>query len=187
MKIGSPVNLERKTPAWRWKDRFHRIDPPFGGYAAYVSRPTFEDLRSSSGEGERVFNAICKLLKMNQSDNEIFNGRYSKNEDGLHSFAILLPEPEINCIAIMIGPFDVSKEMNTCKLGVLYHIIPCGGEKDKNVLPEMPKLGKKLKPADVFKMGIEAQIELNDNRDEDEVSKWYERVLKNKNNEKDDR
>ena len=183
MKIGSPVNLERKTPAWRWKDRFHRIDPPFGGYAAYVSRPTFEDLRSSSGEGERVFNAICKLLKMNQSDNEIFNGRYSKNEDGLHSFAILLPEPEINCIAIIMGPFDVSKEMNTCKLGVLYHIIPCGGEKDKNVLPEMPKLRKKSKPADVFKMGIGAQIELNDNRDEDEVGRWYESVLKNENNE----
>ena len=64
IKIGRQTNSEKKTPAWRWKDRFHRNNPTFDGYAAYVSRPTFEDLRRSDKVGERVFNAVCKLLKI---------------------------------------------------------------------------------------------------------------------------
>jgi hypothetical protein len=181
IKIGRQTNSEKKTPAWRWKDRFHRENPPFGGYAAYVSRPTFEDLRSSGKEGRRVFNAICKLLEM-QKNSEPLSGRHYE-ERGLHSFAIVFPEEEINCIAVMVGPFDVSDEMDMCKRGILFHIILCGTGDEDDVLPQMPNLLKL--PNDVYDLTVPFKIKLDsDLTDESDRTEWFKGVLEGKNSKK---
>jgi len=181
MKIGRQDNSEKKTPAWRWKDRFHRENPPFGGYAAYVSRPTFEDLRCSGKEGERVFKAICKLLEM-QNNSEQLEGRHY-NERGLHSFAILFPEEEINCIGVMIGPFDVSDEMDICKRGILFHIILCGADDENDVLPEMMELLKL--PNEVYDLTMPFKIKLDsDLTDESDRNEWFKGVLEGENSKK---
>jgi len=180
IKIGRQNNSEKKTPAWRWKDRFHRDNPPFGGYAAYVSRPTFEDLRCSGKEGRRVFNAICKLLEMHENDDKNLEGRYDE-EDGVHSFAILFPEEEINCIAVMIGPFDVSDEMEICKRGILFHVILCGNGDDDDVLPEMSKLSQH--PKDIFNLVMPFETKLDSDLAPSEAkrTKWFETVLEGEN------
>ena len=178
IKIGRQTNSEKKTPAWRWKDRFHRNTPTFDGYAAYVSRPTFEDLRRSDKVGERVFNAVCKLLKMRDNIEPLYGRHYDDN--GLHSFAILFPEDKINCIAVMIGPFDVSDEMDTCKRGILFHVIVCGGDDKDDILPELSELGKQ--PKEIYLRDAPKKIKLDSGPTKEEVrKKWFEEVLKGKN------
>jgi hypothetical protein len=175
MEIGRQINSEKKTPAWRWKDRFHRNNPTFDGYAAYVSRPTFEDLRRSDAVGERVFNAVCKLLKL-RDNSEPLDGRHY-DDNGLHSFAVLFPEKEINCIAVMIGPFDVSDEMDRCERGVLFHIIVCGAN---DVLPEMPVLEKQ--PKEIYVRDAPKEFKLDSELTDERVrKKWFEGVLKDEN------
>jgi hypothetical protein len=175
IKIGRQNNSEKKTPAWRWKDRFHRNTPTFDGYAAYVSRPTFEDLRRSDKVGERVFNAVCKLLKMRDNIEPLYGRHYDDN--GLHSFAILFPEDKINCIAVMIGPFDVSDEMDTCKRGIMFHIIVCSAN---DVLPEMPVLEKQ--PKDIYVRDAPKSDKLDSESTAERMrKKWFEGVLKDEN------
>ena len=63
MKRGKGGAVSKK-PSWRWKDRFHRKYHLFNNQrAAYVSRPTFDLLRSSSDEGKCAYHAINKFLK----------------------------------------------------------------------------------------------------------------------------
>ena len=126
MRKGQRVRDSNK-PSWRWKDRFHRSNPPFGlGIAAYVSRPTFDLLRSSSKEGKCVYHAIIKFLKYSTGELEQpLKGKQWSDDDGkLHSFSFKMGNGANQSLVILLGPFNVENEMDICKQGFLLHTIP---------------------------------------------------------------
>ena len=118
---------DSKKPSWRWKDRFHRDFPLFrNSRAAYVSRPTFDLLRSSSNEGKCVYHAIVEFLKYASGDLELpLNGSQWSDEDGkLHSFSFQMGSNKFKSLIVLLGPFNVENEMDRCKQGFLIHAIP---------------------------------------------------------------
>ena len=126
MRKGQRVRDSNK-PSWRWKDRFHRSNPPFGlGIAAYVSRPTFDLLRSSSKEGKCAYHAIIKFLKYSTGELEQpLKGKQWSDDDGkLHSFSFKMGDGAKQSLVILLGPFNVENEMDICKQGFLLHTIP---------------------------------------------------------------
>ena len=130
MRKGRRVRDSNK-PSWRWKDRFHRRNPPFGlGIAAYVSRPTFDLLRSSSKEGKCAYHAIIAFLKYSVGELEQpLKGKQWSDDDGkLHSFSFKLGVKGKQSLVILLGPFNVENEMDICKQGFLLHTIPISKE-----------------------------------------------------------
>lgn len=118
---------DSKKPSWRWKDRFHRDFPLFTNRrAAYVSRPTFDLLRSSSDEGKCVYHAIVEFLKYASGNLELpLSGRQWSDEDSkLHSFSFQMGNDKFKALIILLGPFNVENEMDLCKQGFLIHAIP---------------------------------------------------------------
>ena len=126
MKKGQRVRDSNK-PSWRWKDRFHRINPPFGlGVAAYVSRPTFDLLRSSSEGGKCAYHAIMKFLKysVGEIQQPLRGKQWSDDDEKLHSFCFKMGHKEHQSKLILLGPFNVENEMDICKQGFMLHAIP---------------------------------------------------------------
>ena len=126
MKRNKSVRDSNK-PSWRWKDRFHRINPPFGlGVATYVSRPTFDLLRSSSEAGKCAYHAIMSFLKYSVGEikQPLRGKQWSDDDEKLHSFSFKMGHKEHQSKLILLGPFNVENEMDICKQGFMLHAIP---------------------------------------------------------------
>jgi len=130
MKRGKVVT-DSKKPSWRWKDRFHRINPPLGlGIAAYVSRPTFDLLRSSGKEGKCAYHAIIEFLKYSIGDlkQPLIGKQWSDDDGKLHSFSFEMGVQGSRSLVVLIGPFNVENEMDICRQGFMLHAIPLSRE-----------------------------------------------------------
>lgn len=118
---------DSNKPSWRWKDRFHRSNPPFGlGVASYVSRPTFDLLRSSSHNGKCAYYAIMEFLKYSTGDlkEPIMGRQWSDDDQKLTSFSFVMGKDDYQSLVILLGPFNVANEMNFCSQGFMLHAIP---------------------------------------------------------------
>jgi hypothetical protein len=142
---------DSKKPSWRWKDRFHRSNPPFRlGIAAYVSRPTFDLLRSSSKEGKCVYHAIIEFLKYSVGElkQPLRGKQWSDDDEKLHSFSFKMGVKGKQSLIILLVPFNVQNEMDICKQGFMLHAIPI----IKEYLVEEVDLDKPLLQ-DIFTQG----------------------------------
>jgi hypothetical protein len=127
---------DSNKPSWRWKDRFHRSNPPFGlGVASYVSRPTFDLLRSSSHNGKCAYYAIMEFLKYSTGDlkEPIMGRQWSDDDQKLTSFSFVMGKDDYQSLVILLGPFNVANEMNFCSQGFMLHAIPITDQENLSV------------------------------------------------------
>lgn len=128
-----------KTPTDRWKDRFHRDvnfdllkDGRHSQLSVYITRPTFEKLRSSK-KSEDTFNAIKEVLEsLNIRHSDVANivdreipwiGIYDNDKtffSAIHKFE--RDESALEMYSIISGPYNVDKEMSGASNAVLIDI-----------------------------------------------------------------
>ena len=190
------------SPSQRWKDRFHRMNPPFGNCSTFVSRPTFDFLRSASDGGKSTFHAITQFLKFAAPgyDEEILLAGNHYESEGLHSFSFKIEVRNFRALVLLNGPFDVATEMNECKKGIFIHVIPFDNHRPREITKneisdfcsEVVPLNEKILTAfDSTRRASKFEMDTPENSDSNLLSKWHkytvnEEIYKELNSEATD-
>ena len=129
-----------KNPTDRWKDRHHRVvkfelnkDGSQSDLSVYITRPTFEKLRSSkkSKNTFRLVRDTVRSLKPIYEDEEKnailpteLEWKGTTNDDETFFVALNKSDSDSNLelYSIISGPYNVDKEMNSASNAILIDI-----------------------------------------------------------------